>query len=150
MNELDAFVAGTVQRLTEADTALHNGDPGPPRALWSKNDPVTLFGAAVTKAGWDEIEPALGRIASRFSKCESVEYEVLSADSSGDLAYIVGLEHINASVGDAPPVPYSVRVTTLLRREDGEWKVIHRHGDVQQSSAAAPDLIARFNGGRPE
>jgi ketosteroid isomerase-like protein len=31
---------------------------------------------------------------------------------------------------DGVPVdPYTLRVTQVYRRENGEWKVIHRHGD---------------------
>lgn len=32
-----------------------------------------------------------------------------------------------AAPGDVPP--YTLRVTQIYRREDGDWKVVHRHGD---------------------
>ena len=149
MTELEAFMASTMPRLTEADTALHNGDAGPRIAMWSRTDPVTLFGAAVTRSGWDEIDRAFHWLASRFSNCESFEYEVVAAGVSGDLAYVAGIEHTTASVGGAAPAPYSLRVTTVFRREDGEWKVVHRHGDPVPDSAAVPDLLGHFTDERP-
>lgn len=33
-------------RQTEAEAAFHQGDPGPRMEMWSRQDPVTLFGAA--------------------------------------------------------------------------------------------------------
>jgi hypothetical protein len=30
----------------------------------------------------------------------------------------------------AEPRPYMLRVTTIFRREDGEWKVVHRHANA--------------------
>lgn len=57
-------------------------------------------------------------VASRFSNSQSFEYEVIAAGASGDLGYLVGIEHTTASVGDAPPEVYELRVTTIFRRED--------------------------------
>jgi hypothetical protein len=34
----------------------------------------------------------------------------------------------------APAEPYTLRVTTVFR-EDGEWRVAHRHGDSLRSRA---------------
>lgn len=48
---------------------------------------------------------------------------------SGDLGYTVGIEHPVAARHGAPPVRYALRVTIIFRREDGLWKVVHRHGD---------------------
>jgi SnoaL-like domain len=48
---------------------------------------------------------------------------------SGDLAYTVELEHTSVSVDGAPIAPYTLRVTQVYRREDGEWRIVHRHGD---------------------
>ncbi len=148
MDEVGEFLAATLPRLEEADTALHNGNPELRRGIWSHNDPVTLFGAAVTKSGWAEIGPTFDWLASNFSNCESFEYEVFAAGVSGDLAYIVGIEHTTASVRGAPAVPYSLRVTTILRREDGEWKVVHRHGDPVPDSDSAGYQIDRLKGER--
>ncbi|HEX5730920.1 nuclear transport factor 2 family protein [Microbacterium sp.] len=44
-------------------------------------------------------------------------------------AYAVGLEHTTASVNSAEPTIHVLRVTTIFRREDGEWKAVHHHGD---------------------
>ena len=111
MADVEEFLASVLPRLTAADTELHNGNAGPRVALWSRNEPVTLFGAAMTKIGWPEIAPAFEWVASRFSHCESFEYEVIGAGASGDLAYIVGVERTTASVGGAAPAGYALRVT---------------------------------------
>lgn len=137
MDELDGFLTSTMPRLKAAETALHNGDASPRGAMWSHKEPVTLFGAVATKAGWGEIGPAFDWLASTFSNCISAEYEVLAAGASGDLAYVVGIEHTTASIGGAAPKSYSLRVTTIFRREDGEWKVVHRHGDPYDTPTEA-------------
>jgi ketosteroid isomerase-like protein len=133
MNELEAFLTSTMPRLKVAETALHNGDASPRAAMWSHEDPVTLFGAITTKTGWEQVGPTFDWLASTFSNCTSAEYEVLAAGVSGDLAYVAGIEHTVASINDEPK-SYSLRVTTIFRREDGEWKVVHRHGDPYDTS----------------
>jgi ketosteroid isomerase-like protein len=140
--ELDSFPSPILEKRTAADTALHNGDARPRKRLWSHNDPVTLFGAAVTKTGWEDIAKTFDWLASRFSNCTAFECEVVAAESSGDLAYIVAIEHTTASVGGAPPAPYALRVTTILHRENGHWKVVHRHGDPYDS--ASGDQVSRL------
>jgi ketosteroid isomerase-like protein len=142
--ERDDFLSAVLPRLTDADTALHDGDPGPRKAMWSQNDPVTLFGAAVTTSGSTEIIAVFDWLGSRFSNCMSFEYEVVAADASGDLAYIVGIERTTASIGGAAPQPYSLRVTTIFRRENGQWKVIHRHADPEPDTAETADQIERL------
>lgn len=130
MDDAEAFLAAVMPVLTEADTAMHNGDAEPRKALWSRTDPVTLFGAARTTVGADEVIPFFDVLAGRFSNCTSFEYEVAASGVSGDLAYVVGIEHTTASVGGADPMPYTLRVTTIFRREDGAWRIVHRHGDA--------------------
>ncbi len=145
MEDVDEFLASVLPPLTAADTALHDGDAGPRIALWSHEDPVTVFGAVKTVVGWQEIEPAFGWLASRFSNCESFRYEVIAAGVSGDLGYIAGVEHTTAAVGDAPAQAYALRVTTVFRREDGEWKVVHRHADPVPDSEATHAQVGRLS-----
>jgi ketosteroid isomerase-like protein len=144
MTDVDEFLAAVLPRLTAADTAIHNGDARPRMALWSRKDPVTLFGALQIKTGWREIAPIFEMLASRFSNCESFEYEVIAAGVSGDLAYIAGVEHTTAAVGDAAAQAYALRVTTILRREDGEWRVIHRHADPVPDSESTREQLGRL------
>ena len=145
MADVEEFLASVLPPLTAADTAMHNGDPEPRIALWSRNDPVTLFGALQIKTGWPEIAPVFEWLATRFSDCESFEYEVIAAGASGDLGYIVGVEHTTASVDGAAPAAYALRVTTVFRREDGEWKVVHRHADPVPDDEGSPAQLGRLS-----
>jgi ketosteroid isomerase-like protein len=131
--EVDDFLAATMPRLNAAEIALHNGDADPRFATWSHNDPVSVFGAAANVIGWAEIGPAFERLGSAFSNCTSFQNEVIAAGASGNLAYIVAFEHTTASIGGAAPEAYVLRATTVFRREDGEWKVVHRHADPASS-----------------
>jgi ketosteroid isomerase-like protein len=139
MTETAEFLAATMPRLTEAETALHNGDPAGRIAMWSRADPLTVFGAALSARGWNEIGPMFGRLGTVFTGCDSYRNEVIAAGASGDLAYIVALEHTTASMNGAPAQPFVLRATTVFRREDGEWKVVHRHAD-----SLTPDVAQKL------
>ena len=143
MNDLDAFLESMLPRLESADIELHNGDATARAALWSHDEPVTLFGAAVTTSGWETIGATFDWLATRFSNCTSFAYEVLAAGVSDDLAYIVGIERTTASIGGQPPAEYSLRVTTILRQEAGEWRIVHRHGDPYDPASA--DAVRLLN-----
>ncbi len=137
----EEFLTSMLPRLTAADTALHNGDAAPRKALWARTDPVTLFGAAMMTTGWPAIEAIFDWLAARFADCTSFEIEVVAAGASGDLAYLVALEHTTASLGGDPPASYSLRVTTVCRREAEGWQVIHRHADALSDSASVRDRL---------
>ena len=147
MGETEEFLASVLPRLTAADTAIHDGDAAPRKALWSRHDPVTLYGAAMMATGWPGIEATFDWLASTFSDCTRFDIEVVAAGASGDLAYLVAFERTTASLGGAPPAAYSLRVTTVFRREAGEWKAVHRHADALPDSAATRDRLAALRDG---
>lgn len=138
------FLAEVVPMLERMDKALHNGDARPRHEHWSHRDPVTLFGAVTTKTGWNDIGATFEELAARFSNCTSFRYEVLAAEVSGDLGYVVGLEHTTASVGGGPVETYQLRVTTLLRREQGLWKIVHRHGSSPPDASETREQLGRL------
>jgi ketosteroid isomerase-like protein len=67
------------------------------------------------------------------------ELEVIAAGVSGDLAYVVGYERSLASLDGGPVQPSVVRATHVYRREDGEWKIVHRHGDFPPADKSRAD-----------
>ena len=64
MIETETFLASMLPALKAADTALHNGDAAPRKALWSRREPVTLFGAAMMTTGWPEVEAVFDRLVA--------------------------------------------------------------------------------------
>lgn len=129
MTDRDEFLAWVHGPLTEAELALHNGDPGPRRALWSRNDPVSVLGAWRNAHGQREVDDLFAALGGSFSNCTSYAVEILAYDVIDDMAYTAGLEHTSASV-DGQPRTYTLRVTQVYRRESGAWRVAHRHGDT--------------------
>ncbi len=127
MDQYEEFVAWVQSVLVDAEIAVHNGDAGPRRAIWSRNDPVTVLGAWKNASGQEELNDLFHHLAESFSDCTSYEFELLGAEVRGDTAYTVGLEHTSASVNGVPRA-YTLRATQIYRREDGAWKVAHRHG----------------------
>lgn len=129
MTDRDEFLTWVKTTLHEAELALHNGNAAPRRAVWSRREPVSILGAWRNASGQSELEELFSLLAASFSDCTSYAFELQAYDVVGDMAYTAGLEHTSASV-DGTPRTYTLRATQVYRRENGEWKVAHRHADT--------------------
>ncbi|TML07976.1 MAG: nuclear transport factor 2 family protein [Actinobacteria bacterium] len=129
MSDRGDFLAWVRTALYEAEVALHNGDAGPRRELWSRNDPVSVMGAWRNAHGQQELDDLFASLAASFSDCTSYRLELQAYDVADEMAYTAGLEHTSTSV-DGQPRSYVLRATQVYRREGGEWRVAHRHGDT--------------------
>jgi ketosteroid isomerase-like protein len=130
MSDADGFLEWFRTRHQEAEDALHAGDAGPRLETWSTEEPVTLFGAWFSAVGPGQAREVFRRLATTFSDFHDATYELLAHGVSGDLAYTVGREHTSTSI-DGVPRHYVLRATQVYRREDDEWKVVHRHADTE-------------------
>jgi ketosteroid isomerase-like protein len=129
VTDQEEFIAWTRSRLREAETALHNGDPEPRLALWSSREPVSVLGAWQSATGQAEVRDLFRSLGGTFSDCISHVYEIVAAKVIGDMAFTAGYERTQATV-NGERRRYVLRVTQIYRREGGEWKVAHRHGDT--------------------
>jgi ketosteroid isomerase-like protein len=134
MSDRDEFLAWVNSRVREAEIAVHDGDAGPRREIWSRQEPVTVLGALKSATGRAEVDELFATLEQTFSGCDSFRFDVVAAEVNGDMAYTVGYEHTQAVVNGEPRT-YMLRATQIYRREGGEWKVVHRHG------RAPPDEI---------
>src|SRR4051794_36412989 len=55
VGDREDFLSWVRTALYEAEVALHNGDPAPRRALWSRNEPVSVLGAWRNAHGQSEL-----------------------------------------------------------------------------------------------
>ncbi len=138
--ETEDFLAEMLPRQRDAEKSIHNGDVEPRLALWSRLDPVTLYGANLSGSGWADLEPTFREVASWFADSVSYEFEVIAAGASGDLAYTVGYEHNEVTVNGQPRT-YTLRATHVYRRENGQWRIVHRHADFPPSGDSAAGLF---------
>ncbi|MFN2525226.1 MAG: nuclear transport factor 2 family protein [Actinomycetota bacterium] len=126
-----------------AGLEITNGSPDVYKALYSRQDDVSLanpFGPPAV--GWNEVSARLDAAASKYRNGEVVGFENFSAVVGSELAYTVEIEHYRARVGEATDLtPVSLRVTTVFRREAGEWKVTHRHADPITTTRPAESVI---------
>jgi ketosteroid isomerase-like protein len=121
MTDRDEFLTWVRTALYEAELALHNGDAAPRRALWSRNEPVSVLGAARSAYGQQEIDELFTALSSSFSDCTSYTFDLQACDVAGDMAYTVGLEHTSASV-DGQPRTYTAGhpgIPPRIRRMEG-------------------------------
>jgi ketosteroid isomerase-like protein len=120
--------------LSAFDMALHdylNGDPAPVHAVFSRHDDVTLCNPVGPPCrGREDVERAAAEPSSHFTKGKVSGFDEVSRLVTADLGYVVRIERGQTHVDGSPePVPYSLRVTMVLRREGQAWKIVHRHAD---------------------
>jgi ketosteroid isomerase-like protein len=129
VSEREDFLTWVGSVLRDAEVALHNGDAGPRRAIWSRNDPVTVLGAWKNANGQQGLDELFADLAESFSDCTSYEFELLQGEVLGGMSYTSGFEHISTSIEGVPRI-FTLRATQIYRREDDTWKVVHRHGSA--------------------
>lgn len=117
----DAFVAGDIAPLHEVSTGC---------------DPATILGpGGDVVEGAEAVNAANASGAARFTGAERNDLETVHSGEEGDLAWWVGVQRsVVSTEGQQEPVPMALRVTELYRREDGAWKLFHRHADTLRES----------------
>jgi ketosteroid isomerase-like protein len=119
------------------------GNPEPLKMMFSHLEDVSLanpFGP-VTR-GWKQVAETMERAASRYRDGEFTGFENVAKYVTPDLAYLVEVERFKAKVGGREELaPVALRVTSILRPEDGTWKVVHRHADPITTAQSAESVI---------
>jgi ketosteroid isomerase-like protein len=68
-------------------------------------------------------------VATQFSKATH-RNERTASSMSGDLGYVVQMEHIRYTVpGQAKESTRDYRVTMVFRKEPQGWRIVHRQAD---------------------
>jgi ketosteroid isomerase-like protein len=123
--------AAALARISEeANAALMRGDVDTYRALVPRTQDFTLmspFGgtpsheAGVTEKTWDGMR--------QFFKNGTLKQEVIGTYAGTDMIVLAVIERAHVEVGGLPAQDWALRVTLVYRREDGQWRLAHRHAD---------------------
>jgi ketosteroid isomerase-like protein len=132
-----------IERSHLALGEIVNGNPEPLKEIYSHRGDVSLanpFGPPVR--GWDESARTMERAASNYRAGEIVGFENVAKYVTSELAYIVEVERYRTKVGGSEDsTPVTLRVTSILRPEDGTWKIMHRHADPITTPQPAESVI---------
>ena len=126
-----------MKQREEAAKAYVSGNDAPLDALSATVAPSTFFGPQ----GGHEKDPKdvnarYKRDARSFASGDT-HFDVLHMGASDGLAYWVGLQRASAQMaGSTEAVEFNLRVTEIFRRDDGNWKLIHRHADALADAKA--------------
>ena len=119
-----------IERFHQVQGEFVKGNPEPVKQLWSHAEDVTLNNPLSPPAlGWDEVAKRMADVASGRREGE-FSSEIVEKYVTPELACVVEMEHGKAKFGvSEDETSYALRATILFRREEGTWKVAHRHAD---------------------
>ena len=120
------------------------GNPEPLKKFFSHRDDVTLANPLVglPARGWEQVAATLEHASSQFRDGENLGFETVAKYVSPELAYVLLIERDKVKVGAMEDIaPSALRVTMILRPEDGTWKVVHRHADPITTAQPAESVI---------
>ena len=120
-----------------AASAYVSGDAAPVGRLVTKVAPASFFGPMGGYIeGAEQVWSTHRNGAEQFHPGGESKLEILQMGASEGIAYWVGLQHATVHIGKSPkPTPMTLRVTEVFRREDGAWKLVHRHADMLASES---------------
>lgn len=138
-SDLESFI----DEYHRALDAFFRGDPEPAKRLYSHGDDVSLgnpFGPVAV--GWPAVEETMNRAVANYRDGGATGFETLRAHAGSELAYLVEVEGFEAKIGGSEELSSgALRVTSVLHREGGSWKIVHRHADPITSQRTAESVI---------
>lgn len=127
---LESFKSFLKQRVKTSDAYLR-GDAAPFLEICTKKSPATFFspGGALVE-GAEKVAATHESGAQIFESFDANKFETLHQNADENIAYWVGLQKSIVTMKvKKDAVPMTIRVTEIFRRENDEWKIIHRHAD---------------------
>jgi ketosteroid isomerase-like protein len=134
MDALPEDLQVILEQYRRAQKEFVRGNPEPLKAICSHADDVTIIGGmGGAEKGWARVEKRYDWASSRFATNDDDgrQNETISVVASPDMAYAVEIERSKIRLAGSNEIQdQKLRVTTVFRREEGQWKLTHRHADA--------------------
>jgi ketosteroid isomerase-like protein len=129
MSNQDFDEAVKVYNMAMSD--FFKGKPEPINSLYSSCDEISLAQlSGGIFLGRNQVTEAASRNAMKYRESVKTTFETLAKYVTPELAYIVQVERTEAKIGGSEEFSsLALRVTSIFRREEAAWKLMHRHVD---------------------
>lgn len=130
-SEHQASVRAAIASLHAAMAKVANGDVSAIKALYSHSDDASSFyGWGGYEKGWAAVAKRWDWAGSQFQG-GSVRHENISTVVGADMFFTTDVEtYSNQRVAGIEGLTgWSNRVTHIFRRENGQWRLVHRHAN---------------------
>ena len=123
--DFDSFM----DRRLIAARAYVTGNPEPLGKITARDSEATFFspGGGYEK-GTENVSSVYTRDAKAFGKEGVTDFEIIQSGAGVDIGFWTGFQTANVTLG-GKEVSMKLRITEIFRRENGEWKMVHRHAD---------------------
>jgi ketosteroid isomerase-like protein len=122
--------AGVIAQAIQAHAHLMRGDiDAYRRSIELAPDFLLMdpFGGVPT--GLPRSEEHWRRIGRYFRGGRNSEFQPIRSYRSDDMIVLVANERTHVAVGSLPAQDWALRVTLVFRRDEGVWRLVHRHAD---------------------
>jgi ketosteroid isomerase-like protein len=140
----DPGLDAVIERYHAAAAEFIKGNVEPYLALFSHADDVCVANPFNPSArGWPDVSQTIRRACALWAEGEVVGFDRVVQVATSELAYIVEFERYRAKIGGSDQVTsVELRVTSALRLEDGDWKVLLRHADPITTARPPTSVVA--------
>ncbi len=126
-------VAGDQQDITDLEHKLADAQTAQQAIqYYAPGDEVTLFDMSGPPREYDGQKAIRADLEKGFAglKDLKVNFLELKVDTDGQFGYARSVQHFTAKTPDGKPVDITFRQTDVLRKVDGQWKIVHQHISV--------------------
>jgi ketosteroid isomerase-like protein len=118
-------------------------------ALVTERDDACILGpfggSALEGRAWNE---AAKRGVKQFANGQA-KLELVQSYAADDLLVLVLHEEQQGDLAGIENQPWSLRVTQVYRREEGRWRIVHRHADPLVQRRTLEETAALVRTGTP-
>jgi ketosteroid isomerase-like protein len=149
LHEPEAQVRELITRSERANAALMRGDVRQWESLLPRTADFTLmspFGGAPAHEA--QLTPQAVHAMSDFFRHGTLVQEVVQTWATPEMVVLAVIERCHGEVGHLPAQDWVLRVTLVFRREEGQWRLAHRHADPLAAGITLEQAAALARGAR--
>lgn len=122
---------------------IARGNPEPFFELYSRGEDATIANPyGPPGCGASEIQAAGRRAAANYRDGKVLDFETYAKFATDELGYTLEVERFETKVAGADETSQvALRVTSVYRREDDGWRLLHRHADPITTPQSGESVI---------